>query len=47
MRHQHISFLKSGIRIAGYVLLAFEPITGLVVLVISEIIGIAEEIGCQ
>ena len=49
MKHQTISFIKSGARIAGYVLLI--PFSfGLLlapalVLVLSELIGILEEIG--
>lgn len=55
MTHQTISFVKSGFRIAGYValgVLGFEIMTATtllflaaVTLVVSEIIGIAEEIG--
>lgn len=48
--HKKISFVKSGIRILGYILggLAFknEPLAAaFFVLVISEFIGILEEIG--
>lgn len=47
MSHQTISFIKSGIRIAGYALMylmpaGFWPAT---VLIASELIGIYEEIG--
>ena len=43
-KHQLISFIKSGIRLLGYVLIPFNiPIT-VGVLVISEIIGIIEEL---
>ncbi len=61
MRHQTISFLKSGLRIAGYLavggtlvaLLALAPdavihlcwFGGWGLLVISEIVGILEEVG--
>jgi len=51
MTHRQISFTKSAIRIVGYLLIApldwispyFFAVSG--VLVISEIIGIVEEIG--
>ena len=42
--HRRISFAKSGIRIAGYVLIPFNLIAATVVLVISEIVGIIEEL---
>lgn len=42
-KHQIISFIKSGIRILGYCFLPFNLITATVILVISEIIGIVEE----
>jgi hypothetical protein len=47
MRHQTISFIKSGIRILGYLLLVSpHPIMFAVfALVVSEGIGILEEIG--
>lgn len=49
MSHQTISFIKSGVRIVGY--LALVPFSfGLLVLpaallVVSELIGVLEEIG--
>jgi len=47
--HQAVSFVKSGVRILGYLLLPAAvptPLMGFVaaVLVISELIGIAEEL---
>ena len=42
--HRRISFIKSGIRIAGYVLIPFNLIAATVVLVISEVVGIVEEL---
>lgn len=45
MRHQHISFLKSAIRLGGYYGLLFVVFWPAVVLIISEVIGILEEIG--
>ena len=43
-RHQTISFIKSGIRILGYVLLPIDLTTSVVLLVISEAVGIVEEL---
>jgi hypothetical protein len=45
IRHQHISFFKSAIRLLGYLLLWPISIGASFVLIISEIIGIMEEIG--
>ena len=42
--HQIISFIKSGIRIVGYVLIPFDLLIAASVLVFSEIIGIVEEL---
>ena len=42
--HRRISFAKSGIRIAGYVLIPFSLIAATVVLVASEVVGIIEEL---
>ena len=42
--HRRISFLKSGIRIIGYVFIPFNLITATVFLVISEVVGIIEEL---
>ena len=42
--HRRISFIKSGIRIAGYVLIPFSLIAATVVLVASEVVGIIEEL---
>ena len=42
--HRRISFIKSGIRIAGYALIPFNLITATVVLVVSEVVGIIEEL---
>lgn len=42
--HDIFSFIKSFIRIIGYILLCFHfPVVG-VVLIVSELLGIAEEI---
>lgn len=42
--HRRISFIKSGIRIVGYALIPFNLIAATVVLVISEVVGIVEEL---
>tara|TARA_R110000772_G_scaffold4988_2_gene17674 strand:+ start:378 stop:638 length:261 start_codon:yes stop_codon:yes gene_type:complete len=42
--HQKISFLKSGIRILGYIFLPFSLVTAAILLILSEIIGIIEEL---
>jgi len=43
-KHQSISFIKSGIRIAGYILIPFSLVAATLVLILSEIIGIIEEL---
>ena len=42
--HRRISFIKSGIRIVGYALIPFNLITATVLLIISEVVGIIEEL---
>jgi hypothetical protein len=42
--HQIISFIKSGVRIVGYILIPFDLVIAASVLVFSEIIGIVEEL---
>ena len=42
--HQIVSFIKSGVRIVGYVLIPFDLVIAASVLVFSEIIGIVEEL---
>ena len=42
--HRRISFIKSGIRIAGYILIPFTLSAATVVLVVSEVVGIIEEL---
>jgi hypothetical protein len=42
--HQRISFVKSGIRILGYILIPFNIPVAATVLVLSEGIGIIEEL---
>ena len=43
-KHQTISFIKSWIRIIGYFFIPFSLISAAIILVISEIIGIIEEL---
>ena len=43
-KHQTISFIKSWIRIIGYFFIPFSLVTATIILVISEIIGIIEEL---
>lgn len=47
MSHQTISFIKSGIRIAGYAILTYVHPIAACVLVLSEVIGVIEEFGEQ
>ena len=42
--HQSISFLKSAVRISGYLALPFGIGLGVTILVLSELIGIIEEL---
>ena len=41
--HQIISFIKSGVRIVGYCFIPFNLVVATILLVLSEIIGIVEE----
>jgi hypothetical protein len=43
-KHQIISFIKSGIRILGYILIPYSLPIAALVLIFSEIIGIVEEL---
>ena len=42
--HQVISFIKSGIRIVGYCFIPFNLMIAAIMLVLSEIVGIIEEL---
>lgn len=42
--HQIISFIKSAIRLAGYMILPFDILVAASVLIASELIGIVEEL---
>ena len=42
--HQIMSFIKSAIRIVGYILIPINLISAALVLILSEVIGIIEEL---
>jgi len=43
-KHQLISFVKSGIRILGYIFIPFDLGAAVTLLVVSEVVGIIEEL---
>ena len=43
-KHQQVSFIKSGVRLLGYIFLPFNLYIATGILLISEIIGIVEEL---
>tara|TARA_R110000868_G_scaffold253001_1_gene509716 strand:- start:340 stop:495 length:156 start_codon:yes stop_codon:yes gene_type:complete len=43
-KHQVVSFIKSAIRIVGYIVIPFSLPTAAVILVLSEVVGIVEEL---
>jgi hypothetical protein len=43
-KHQIISFIKSGIRILGYIFLPFSLEIATILLILSEVVGIIEEL---
>ena len=43
-KHQIISFVKSGIRIIGYMFIPFNISVAVTLLVVSEAVGIVEEL---
>ena len=43
-KHQQISFVKSGVRILGYIFIPFNISVAVTLLVVSEAIGIIEEL---
>ena len=43
-KHQQISFLKSGIRILGYIFIPLDLGAAVTLLVVSEAVGILEEL---
>ena len=42
--HQLVSFIKSGIRILGYICIPFDLTVAMGILIFSEIVGIVEEL---
>ena len=42
--HRRISFLKSGIRIVGYGFIPFNLAAATLLLIVSEVVGIIEEL---
>ena len=42
--HQQISFIKSGVRILGYLCIPFSLLWAAVFLILSEVVGIIEEL---
>jgi len=43
-KHQQISFVKSGVRILGYIFIPFNIGVAVTLLVVSEVVGILEEL---
>lgn len=43
-KHQIVSFLKSTVRILGYGFIPFDLATATIILILSEIVGIIEEL---
>jgi len=43
-KHQFLSFIKSGVRIIGYLFLFNNLLMAIILLILSEIIGIIEEL---
>ena len=43
-KHQIVSFIKSGIRLLGYAFIPFDSFIAMGVLLVSELIGIYEEL---
>lgn len=42
--HQMVSFFKSGVRIVGYIFIPFNLVAATVLLILSEVVGIIEEL---
>lgn len=42
--HKIVSFIKSGVRIAGYIFIPFDVVFATCVLILSEVIGVVEEL---
>lgn len=43
-KHQLVSFIKSGIRILGYIFIPINLVVSAILLILSEIVGIIEEL---
>ena len=43
-KHQIVSFIKSGIRILGYIFIPFNLVFATIFLILSEVVGIIEEL---
>ena len=43
-KHQIVSFIKSGIRILGYCFIPFNLVITTILLILSEVVGIMEEL---
>ncbi len=43
-KHQVVSFIKSGIRILGYIFIPFNLVVSAILLILSEVVGIYEEL---
>ena len=43
-KHKLVSFIKSGIRIFGYALLPFHLVASVIFLILSEVVGVIEEL---
>ena len=43
-KHQIVSFIKSAVRILGYGMLPFNLVASVIFLILSEIVGIIEEL---
>ena len=43
-KHQIVSFIKAGIRITGYVFIPFNLVFAAILLILSEVVGIIEEL---
>ena len=43
-KHQIVSFIKSAIRILGYIFIPFNLVITTILLILSEIVGIIEEL---
>ena len=43
-KHQLVSFIKSGIRILVYIFIPFNLVIATILLILSEVVGILEEL---